>query len=521
MSSLILPGGFKSQPQYPAELAPAYADAELFSLFNDGSGRGLARDNDFVPGVAPLPVMRQHGKALSFNGTSQYLASSRTVRPGAKFSVFVWVRPAELNTSYSRIIETSYASGFYLGSNTAARYCWIVNNSSLEGCVGGLQAVGRRDFVCGVFDGSNRILYVNGVKAGSSTATAPSTALTAFVSRPNSAEGWAGDIDTVAIFNRAFAPSEIWSLYQNPWQLLKAPVRRLWSAISSIKLTGTTSTQANLGSADTIHQGHMIAGAIPAQANFGSTTAIGQDHMLGGIAPTQVNTSGIAVIRQHHMLAGATNTQHNASSTGSIAYGLTLVTAAGDHANTADTGAITQLHALISAAVMQENASSATGITQAHILSVTNIAQAAMSSSGVIIIASSGYLVPAPLAQRNAPGTGAIVQAHLVVVASPGQGNRCSAGSISDGVVIERALVTGTTTATVRIKKPGIPAGTPEWLKTMVEILIGRRGNRIAVPKFRTLTFSANPTRMECEALYSYTNEVRRAVETIITRLDS
>jgi hypothetical protein len=71
------------------------------------------------------------------------------------------------------------------------------------------------------------------------------------------------------------------------------------------------------------------------------------------------------------------------------------------------------------------------------------------------------------------------------------------------------------------IKKPGIPAGTPAWLKITLEILTGRRGNRVEMPKFQALTFSDTPTRAECEALYRYINAVRHSLEQIIKRLDS
>ena len=45
------------------------------------------------------------------------------------------------------------------------------------------------------------------------------------------------------------------------------------------------------------------------------------------------------------------------------------------------------------------------------------------------------------------------------------------------------------------IKKPGVPNGTPDWLKTIVEIQLGRRGNAIIVPSLQTLTFSATPRK--------------------------
>ena len=159
--------------------------------------------------------------------------------------------------------------------------------------------------------------------------------------------------------------------------------------------------------------------------------------------------------------------------------------------------AITQTHAIVAAAPAQENT-----ITEGS-LRIDN-----------------GGLEAGPAIQGNVAAAAVIRQTHILVVSFPSQASKAGTGAITDGIVVEAALSTGMA-ATLRIKKPGIPAGTPEWLKTMIELLTGRRGNRIMPPAFRALTFSAVPTRAECEALYAYTNDVRIAVERIITRLDS
>ena len=91
--------------------------------------------------------------------------------------------------------------------------------------------------------------------------------------------------------------------------------------------------------------------------------------------------------------------------------------------------------------------------------------------------------------------------------------------SVDQGIVADAFL--SSMAVSTAIKKPGIPSGTPPWLKTFLEIFAGRRGNKIEVPKFQSLEFSATPTKAECEALYAYTNKVRTAVNEIITRLDS
>lgn len=500
MSSLILPARFRQQPQSAPRLAPAYQDAELLAPCIDGTGSDIARANHLLPGTAPARTIRQHGYALNFNGSSHYLVSARSVKPAAQFTVFAWVRPAAINTSYARIVETDYTSGFYLGSNTASRYCWIVNNASLEGCIGGQQVAGQRDFVCGVFDGSNRILYVNGVQAASGAATAPSGALPVYISRWNNTAGyyWNGDIDTVAIFNRALGSSEIWSLYQNPWQLFKAPARRLWSAPDTQNLAGAGPVQANATATAAIVQAHAL-GAIPAvQFNASATAAVTQDHTLASAGvEAQPNTGATGMIAQIHTLASDDATQAGSASAAGIVIALALSTAPCSQANATSIGEIAQAYALaMMPTLTQLNSSRVAAITQAHALVVSNTAQANIGSSAAIIT-ETGNLAPAALLQTNICGSAVIA---LV-------------GAIPD--VFRNPMAVSTAT-----KKPGIPGGTPEWLKTFLEIISGRRGNRTVIPPLEILTFSATPTKAECEALYSYVNKVRASMADLINRLD-
>ena len=92
-------------------------------------------------------------------------------------------------------------------------------------------------------------------------------------------------------------------------------------------------------------------------------------------------------------------------------------------------------------------------------------------------------------------------------------GKTADAGIVADAFLSSQAASTG-------IKKPGIPSDAPAWEKTMLEIISGRRGNAITAPPLQTLTFSATPTQAECEALYSYVNDIRSAVESLLKRLD-
>ncbi|HEU4855013.1 MAG TPA: hypothetical protein VFS89_06955, partial [Nitrosospira sp.] len=307
-----------------------------------------------------------------------------------------------------------------------------------------------------------------------------------------------GTILVAGYTDAIWGEAEARAFRENPWQLFKTRAEKWWTvAGAKHDLTSATSTQANNGSAAVITQDHILVGSQLAQAGTGSAGKIGQKQLLVAASCAQVNASGAAAMTIGHSLAGAPGRQ----------------------ANTSSASAIAQTHILLVAAAAQANMSSAAGIAETLVLVATSAAQNNTSGTGAISTGNDG-LMPGLMTQWNTAGAGAISQTQILVAASSSHWNRVSTGSISDGIVVETLLVTGRAAAP-RIKKPGIPAGTPEWLKTMVEILTGRRGNRIAVPKFQTLTFSPNPTRVECEALYAYTNEVRSAVETIITRLDS
>jgi hypothetical protein len=95
------------------------------------------------------------------------------------------------------------------------------------------------------------------------------------------------------------------------------------------------------------------------------------------------------------------------------------------------------------------------------------------------------------------------------------------AGKTSDLGVVADAFMASLTSAATGIKKPGIPSDTPAWLRTSLEIYTGRRGNAIPIPAKTTLTFSASPTKEECEALDTKINGVYDAMKKLITRFDS
>ena len=75
-------------------------------------------------------------------------------------------------------------------------------------------------------------------------------------------------------------------------------------------------------------------------------------------------------------------------------------------------------------------------------------------------------------------------------------------------------------------KKLQIPQGTtatPEWVRAVrdiIEILTGKRNNKIKVPTIQALTFSSPPTQAELNAFFAYQQTWNEALQSIVTRFD-
>ena len=161
---------------------------------------------------------------LSFNGTTSYVATPNILL--TTFSVSTWVNSAVTTQSgYTRIVESQYSSGFYLGVNsTGTKYKFIVNSAtgSTGGCglafgcaEGGTLTTGWH-LVTGTFDGSSAKLYVDNVLAASDTFTPPVNAnFPLYIGRYFAGGGfnWNGGIDEVRLYNRALTSAEVSSIF--------------------------------------------------------------------------------------------------------------------------------------------------------------------------------------------------------------------------------------------------------------------------------------------------------------------
>jgi hypothetical protein len=349
----------------------------------------------------------------------------------------------------------------------------------------------------------------------------------------------------------------------NPWQLFEPEGEDIWVPPNGRDLSAVASVQKNTAGAAAIVQVQLFASATSIQTQAFSTAPLTQKHSLAGAASIQKSITVAAAIVQVHLLAPAVSTEAQASSTEAVTQHYILAGAACVQANfsvampafqghslspgptaqvnTSQTREVTltPVASLSAANSIQGNAASTAGIGRGLALPASGADQENIALAGAIIQMHL-LAIPSWSIQSNAGGAGSMLPTHYLAAANPVQVNICGAAAIGGtlllalatsrqfnyaaaaamgGATIEPALARASIKRT-SVKKPGIPTGTPEWLKTMMEILTGRRGNRIEVPKFQQLTFSETPTQSECEALYSYTNTVRAALEQVISRMD-
>jgi len=158
--------------------------------------------------------------AINFNGYSSDVVTAG-IPLGTTFSIAAWVNSAVAQQGgYSRVAETQYSPGFYLGTNAAGTaYKFIVNGAAGTtggcglsfGCAeGGAVSIGWH-LLTATFDGATAKLYVDGTVVGSDTFTATSTNLPLYIGRYFAANGngWNGAIDEVRLYNRALSATEV------------------------------------------------------------------------------------------------------------------------------------------------------------------------------------------------------------------------------------------------------------------------------------------------------------------------
>lgn len=496
---------FVRQPQHAALIDYAGLAKGIRILWNPAVGPiDLVTGRIWTAGGNAAIVPAQNGKVFSFDGVDDYYAyTGYPELTGNVGTFFAWCPIVGSPDTHGHVLfgaSSPNVSGYQIYPDLKAA---IGSNGASSGTLSSWFNTRNRSivFVSGGTAATCKV-FLDGKETGLNWTDPPKAWGTGNknfnLGRYVGGNLWEfdGAILIAGFAEAVWGAAESRAFHENPWQLFKAPARKLWRGETRLGLTGVAAIQTSSSSAGEIDQHHALAVAGLTQPDGINAGKIDQNQILVATAPVQPNLGSAVGITRGIALTGAV-----------ITLGRTL-----------STGKVSQAHMLSVGALAQEKALPGEAIAQNHILVEVDLAQ--LNAGGALSLSiGSGTLVGTPFTQANAGGTAVVTQIHILVTTFCSQINKASAKAISDGVVIESALIRKSAEA-AHIKKPGIPVGTPPWLKTMLEILTGRRGNRITLPAFRTLTFSAPPTQAECEALYAYINSVRDSIEQLISRMD-
>lgn len=286
-------------------------------------------------------------------------------------------------------------------------------------------------------------LWVNGVKQTSSTTATTSWgasyfqafsigAYDHFGTKTDFMDGW---VNASFGWSRYLTDAEVRSFYDNPWQVFKAPVEKIWVAVSGGAGTNTLvaapSSQANNSGTGAASQTQVLVGAVSAQANSSAAGVVTQAQVLSGAASSQANAAAAAALTQTQQLAGASSSQANVSASSAVTQAQVLSGANATQANSSSTAAATQIQVLSGASSTQANASGTGAASQVQQLVGAASSQSNASSVGAVTVPPPGTLVGAPSTQGNASSAGAISQVHKLTGAGASQSNASSTGQIS------------------------------------------------------------------------------------------
>lgn len=191
-----------------------------------GGSRGLQNLSAQAPGL-------QYNK-IPLNGVAQF---SMFVRTTEGLNGTTAPNPVFLAATAPIVSFSQYQNGLYVYFGSTNGWHFVVTNNSATqvfvnaGYVTG-SASGQMVDVCGVYDGSNAIVYGNGAKMTSSAQTgtvSTSTTLSHFSdTTANASETYAGVLACAMLWTRALNPAEILALHVSPYQIFRTASIPRW-----------------------------------------------------------------------------------------------------------------------------------------------------------------------------------------------------------------------------------------------------------------------------------------------------
>ena len=161
------------------------------------------------------------GTVVTVNGSSGEVACpyAAALNPSGAFTVEGWFNPASVSSSLACAIASAYTTspreGWLIYESSAGWEFRTYNQNGTATAVditGGTPTAGHWDHVVAEWNGTNGLLYVNGVLKNTSPATnfvANTSASFTIGVRSDAAYYWGGSVGDVAFYSRVLTPAEI------------------------------------------------------------------------------------------------------------------------------------------------------------------------------------------------------------------------------------------------------------------------------------------------------------------------
>lgn len=513
MAQLILPSRFNQQPQQPAPLD-----------LSNSLTRGLAYA--WIPANSTL--LRSGNPILSVNSGG---VATRTSGDASGF-LYAFSSPAfDINeVSVSALLtptNTSIAGAWAIGGgsnpdngqllllgqsdNAALGFATRGASNNFYSTSGAIStwSNGVTSLVTGVRSsraGTQKV-YCRGVQAGSApVGTDSATVFNRFsiggVLRDSFSAGWAGAVGLVLIHNRALSPLEVATLAENPWQVFKAPPRRLWAVpavpVDTTLVGSATAQAAASGSLTSLIRLDGAATAVTSASGF-VTTAV---RMTGVSSATAAASGTLSTAVQ---LAGAVSGQASASGSLGTQIKLTGPASAGASASGAlATGILLSGTAIVSATASGTLAGGPTQFSGAAVASATgsgalstNISLAGVASAQASVSGSFG--TAGAMLSGAAVATGSASGALLTTIRMTGlaQASASASGALGgtaaqlSGVAAASTGAAGSLATAIRL------TGTSAAQATASGVLAGSNIVIPSVPASRTVNFAGGVNRVD------------------------
>jgi hypothetical protein len=283
-----------------AATSAAVRDPSLVAHWKFDEGRGGSAADASGNGLTgtlrngPTWTTGRLGGALSFNGINQYveIGNSPKLNVSGSFTLSAWVNPASVGG------QRRYVIADYLARGDQSCYALMIDESGRAAffweCPSGVEpkALSRSTLkagtwihLAGVWDGTTRKIFVNGVLEGEEkvSQTRPSAVSTVSIGRPGGFNGLygAGEIDDVRLYARALSDAELAALVgKTPSTRVKPPTPET-VVVFSLDLEGGKKPEAV-----------MTGSVVKAPDRTGDHWCLGAEPQPSGISPLFINVGG-------------------------------------------------------------------------------------------------------------------------------------------------------------------------------------------------------------------------------------